>query len=185
MDIEYEFGRFWYPRINKILEVLEDDEVKVEVVQRGETLQGRAVSKKTGTVLEKHLSAAWPYYWCKVLGKECIDMGKFAESMKRDLAKKGEVPQAKDTMFSKEFPALWDLITCTRFSDGSLRTPATLIMFVEDGMWKACLSDRETGRVAFVTADCQNALLPSLEDALQTGKLDWRVSRQGGQKKGR
>lgn len=80
------------------------------------------------------------------------------------------------------YPTLMEYLAEDRYEDGSARRTATLLIFFDQGDWKGCLNDRDTDRVAFVTATCPTALLAVLEDKLTSSSIEWRAS-QGGSRK--
>lgn len=67
--------------------------------------------------------------------------------------------------------ALW--MSCERFREKSRILP-TIMLFVEDGRLKACLSDKERKKVAFMTFESVETLWESLEAKFVQGDLDWR-----------
>lgn len=74
-------------------------------------------------------------------------------------------------------PALHEYMSLPRWADGSVRETATLIIFVDDLVYKACLNDRATGKVGFVTAATPLTLFELLEERLQTDSMDWRAAK--------
>lgn len=81
-----------------------------------------------------------------------------------------------------DYPTLAEFLTSTAY-DGDLpgsRQTATLLIFAQDGMWKACLRDRQEMRSAWVAAALFNDLLPVLENALGDAGLVWRDDRASG-----
>lgn len=81
---------------------------------------------------------------------------------------------ASDPAFASKCPALWEYLTLAVWEDGSVRELSTLILMVEEGRWKACLSDKANDRTAWRTADTLAGLLEALEAGLAGGGLDWR-----------
>jgi len=57
-------------------------------------------------------------------------------------------------------------------------------VFVEDGVLKGCLNDRDAERSVFLAADSLESLLDDLEAGLANDSLQWRAKR-GPAKKGR
>mgnify|MGYP006969506679 CR=1 FL=1 len=86
--------------------------------------------------------------------------------------------------FREAYPALSEYLTCCQHEDGSPREPSSLSIFAEHGSFKACLNDRDTGEVAFFTADCALDLFEIVEAGLVGHTADWRVSKakRGGRK---
>jgi len=62
--------------------------------------------------------------------------------------------------------------------DGKPRETASVTVFVEDGVCKAAFSDRDGGYVLFRSSPSLEGLWDALEDALTSGKADWRASRR-------
>lgn len=73
-------------------------------------------------------------------------------------------------------PTLAEFLESTTFGDGSPRIVPTLTLFLEQGVLKACLNDREEGMIAFISAGSLTGLLEALEEALILDTLDWRPS---------
>jgi hypothetical protein len=99
---------------------------------------------------------------------------------------KGEV--AKDAAMSKECPVLHAFMTQLE-EDGKARTPSSLVVFTEDGVWKGCLTDRDANVKLWRTGDNVQKLLQAFEKALASGQADWRrgydPAKAGKGKKGR
>lgn len=85
--------------------------------------------------------------------------------------------------FAKKHPALWEYLTVDSYDDGTAREVATLLLFTEDGLFKACLNDRATSRTCWMSATTVGGLLGLLEEALQGDNAEWRTKREGGPKK--
>jgi len=80
------------------------------------------------------------------------------------------------------FPVLCEFLTSTAY-DGDVagtRQTATLLIFAQDGAWKACLRDRQEARAMWVAAALWDDLLPVLEDALSNNSGVWRDDRASG-----
>lgn len=105
------------------------------------------------------------------------------------MVKKSEDPRprgedgqvATDTVFAKRHPELWSHLADEQYEDGSPRERSTLMVFVEDGLVKLCLNDRDQNRTAWISALTLQEAMGALEKGLAGGRLDWRVKRpQGG-----
>lgn len=91
----------------------------------------------------------------------------------------GKQPPSKaDEAWMLKHPALVEFMTLEAFDDGQLRQTTTVLLFSESGVYKACVSDRDGGRVAFVTAGGLVSLLDAVEAGLQQSSLDWRPARK-------
>jgi len=83
--------------------------------------------------------------------------------------------------FSASYCALVEFLGVSRWPDGTPRVPGTATLFADDGSWKLCLSDKDSQRIAFVTAGSPTEALERAEAGLRAGSLDWRAQRpQGG-----
>jgi hypothetical protein len=71
---------------------------------------------------------------------------------------------------------VYDLLTDGTWEDGSRRALATLLLFAEGSNWKLCVSDRATGRVAFVTGRTPEDVIAITNEQLLEERLDWRTA---------
>jgi hypothetical protein len=78
--------------------------------------------------------------------------------------------------WGKKYPAICEFLSLLSWEDGSSRVPGSLILFWEDGSWKACLNDKDTNRVGFLSAATPTDLLGSIEKALCSDRIDWRAA---------
>jgi len=105
------------------------------------------------------------------------------------LRRKGQAPQgnglesaAVEDRLAGQLPVLWSFLSATEHVDGTARETGTILVFVEGGLVKACVRDREVGEVAFVTGVGLENLLGRIEQGLDAGSLDWRAERQKGRR---
>jgi hypothetical protein len=75
------------------------------------------------------------------------------------------------------FPALVEELALGEWSPGEPRETSTLLVFVEDGLWKACLHDRDAGKSCFVSAVSMGELIARVEQGLREDDLEWRDKR--------
>lgn len=73
-------------------------------------------------------------------------------------------------------PGLREMLVADRFPDGSTRLTSTLLLFVEAGVLKACLHDRDQGMTAWASGASLGDVLEALEGGLQADTLNWKVS---------
>jgi len=85
-------------------------------------------------------------------------------------------PTVTDPFMEQSAPLLHALLTLTSWK-GDKRTPATLILFAEDGRYKVTVNDRQSARVAFVTLDSTEGMLEYLESLLADDGLEWRKAK--------
>jgi len=82
-----------------------------------------------------------------------------------------------DPEFSKSYPALHEYLTADQYPDSTPRARSTVSIFVEEGLWKACLNERDQGLVLFVAEERFGALVEALELLLQEDRVPWRKSK--------
>ncbi len=82
-------------------------------------------------------------------------------------------------------PTLRSYLFDTSWADGSPRQPATLLLFVEGGFWKCCISDRACDRNAFLSSRTLGGLFEALEEGLATDRVEWRRKGPGGPRRGK
>lgn len=94
--------------------------------------------------------------------------------------------QASDPDFGKTHPLTHGFMTEREGEKkGEFRETASLTMFCEDGVFKACLSDRETGATLWASHATLKGTLDALEKALGSDDPGWRVRKPQGQAKGK
>lgn len=70
--------------------------------------------------------------------------------------------------------ALLEFLSAAVYPTGEPRQTGTLLLFVEEGRVKACVSDRDQAAVAFVTGSGLLSTLSLVEESIREGTLDWR-----------
>lgn len=90
----------------------------------------------------------------------------------------GKGAAASDADLAASCPALHEFLTLCQLPDGSARTPATLLVFSEGGLWKACLNERDAGLNLWATAESLQSLWCELEARLTAPVVDWRPSKR-------
>jgi hypothetical protein len=78
------------------------------------------------------------------------------------------------------WPNLIEFLTSLKWGDGSRRVSGTVLVFVDDGRMKCCLSDRDQGLVAFAVAGSILELFDAAEGLVARSDADWRPMRKGG-----
>jgi hypothetical protein len=87
------------------------------------------------------------------------------------------------TEFVERWPELYLWLTQEAYEDGSDRKTSSLSLFFDGGLLKVMLNDRDTGRVAFTTAEGLLDACDSLERQLAEGTVVFRRSAFAGAKK--
>lgn len=85
----------------------------------------------------------------------------------------------EDVAFQNRYPALFEYLTLA-WEAGAARKTATATLFSEEGRFKICLNDRESGCTAWCAGETVLEALDSLEGHLRAGDADWRVQQTGG-----
>jgi hypothetical protein len=85
--------------------------------------------------------------------------------------------EPNDPEFLVEYAGLWEHLTCHMYEGGGPRVTSTLLVFVEDGLFKLCLNDRDNGQVAFLSAETFSEALKDVDQKIIEGRLEWRMSR--------
>lgn len=89
----------------------------------------------------------------------------------------------RDDVIGNSREILFDFLVERVWSDGRPRQTASLLIFVDEGQWKACLNDRDSGSVAFVSSSSVGGLLDAISDGLRGDSLDWRRGRDQGKRR--
>lgn len=84
---------------------------------------------------------------------------------------------ATDHDLNERCPASHEWLAEQSWEEGKPRKTGTMMIFAEQGRWKACLHDRDQKRTCFVSAATLMALLGAVEDVLANGGGDWRADR--------
>lgn len=87
--------------------------------------------------------------------------------------------------FSTSHPALWEYLTLTRWEDGTPRQTASFTVFLDGCVLRACVNDKDGGRVAFASSETWEGLFEALEGLLADDAADWRRNRESGGGKAR
>lgn len=91
-------------------------------------------------------------------------------------------PRADASDWAAYYPAIAEYMTLDEL-DGAPRATMTVLVFVEGGLWKCRVLDREEDKQAFVTAKSLTQLMDAVEAGLVADSLDWRGVQQWGKKK--
>jgi len=96
---------------------------------------------------------------------------------------RGHDAVASDREFCERFPSLADFLHLAAWPDGDRRETGTMLVFVEDGLWKACLNDRDGDCYAFLSAESFEGLLSSADGGLGGNSVEWRYRANKGRKR--
>lgn len=96
----------------------------------------------------------------------------------------GSAHQVSDEDFRKRFPTIMEYLTEVTWEDGTARESSTVTTFIEDGLFKCALNDRDGHRSLYVTGDTFKKAMEALEKAVSGTAADWRAWQAKG-KRGR
>lgn len=103
------------------------------------------------------------------LGSFTMKEGTYGHKPKEE----GEARPAPSKEFS-DLPLLWEFLVHRAFESGKPRARGSLTLFFQDGHWKACISDKHSDSIAFVTDDSLLGLAYAIERGMHAYSLDWR-----------
>jgi hypothetical protein len=85
--------------------------------------------------------------------------------------------KVEDKDFAKEAPTLLAYLQEDAWPDGQDRQRSSIVLFVEDGMLKACLSEKDTSSTLWASSRNFWGILEALEGRLTEDAPDWRKSK--------
>lgn len=106
--------------------------------------------------------------------------------MKR-LSKPDQGPQVpvvpKDDWLIENCPLLIDYLTNTRYDDGAVREVSTLNIFIQDGVFKVAVNDRDAEASLYASGETLQLALAAAESRLNANVADWRFWKSAKAKK--
>lgn len=107
-----------------------------------------------------------------------------SRNRKPDESTTGGLPSVvQDDSFREKFPTLVDFLCLGSWEDGSRRQTGTILVFMEDGLWKCCLNDRDGDCYCFLASESFQGLLSSANDNLDRNSCEWRFRTNKGKKR--
>ena len=89
-----------------------------------------------------------------------------------------------DPRMMASLPHLVEYLTCDKWEDGTARQVSSITIFVDEGMLKASLNDKELQRSLFRTSNDLLSLFEALEAAVGQGDAaDWRTWKNAGKRR--
>jgi hypothetical protein len=88
------------------------------------------------------------------------------------------VSAAPSTGYWAKLPTLCEWLSATTWEDGSSRSTGTVMVFAEDGRWKAWVHDRDASMGCFVSSETLDGLWSAVEKAVGASGGDWRPDRK-------
>lgn len=126
-----------------------------------------------------------PVSWGCSPGMEWTLMAKWVRQVVQRNAAQRESLSALGQRWVDDHPAMWEYLTLDTDDAGKERLTSMLCVFVESGVVKVALQDRQEGLSLWVSAQSIPEALDALEARLQAGDGEWRQSKGGGQGRGK
>lgn len=79
--------------------------------------------------------------------------------------------------------AIWEMLTCDKWDDGTPRQRGTLLVLCDGGIVKLWLNDRALKRAAWVSGDSLEAAMEALDHGIAEDNLPWRPQEDTKRKK--
>jgi len=92
------------------------------------------------------------------------------------LRESGQQAVFSDEEFAREYPTLYIFLSATEDDQGKPRTVSTLMVFIEGGMAKAMLKERDHDASLWVSSSSILGVFAAMEGALCKQPIDWRKS---------
>lgn len=80
-----------------------------------------------------------------------------------------------DASFSKRYPHLLMYLSETKWDDGTARVPSSFTVFLEGGMVKVALNDKDGQRSLYSSSETLQGALDAIEGHLASDTGDWRA----------
>lgn len=139
-------------------------------------LQGKLAPKvefSDGSTIWLPVSCAVPDWVSLTLSERQEVMAKFIRKAEDQVKDKKAVAAVKDAEFSKRWPAIFELVTCSVFDDGKPRATSALYIFGEGGEVKGNITDRQLNEVCWATGAGFFDFLDTLEARIVGGDGVW------------
>lgn len=98
--------------------------------------------------------------------------------------KGGESSPFPDSKFAKDWPAVYEYMTESKYPDGTARKTSSLTLFCEDCQLKLCLTEKNEGLVLFAAGKTLQTALNALDGLLAGEETPWRKSQYGATQRG-
>jgi len=129
----------------------------------------------------QHLASwpAWhPVHWPDNYEEVRAAVAKFVRRAVERVSASREAASIEGRNFESSHPAIMEYLTLAVNDDQTPRETSMLCVFVEDGLVKLAVQDRQEGCSLWVTAPSIPEALAAAETKLVTGQGEWRQSRQ-------
>lgn len=104
-------------------------------------------------------------------------MARFLQEPSKNGTKELALTPLDAAAFGEAFPALFEFMSLARWESGKARILGSLTLFMEQGLVKCCVSDKDARLMAFVGASGLVEVLEEVEKQLAEGCVSWRQAR--------
>lgn len=123
--------------------------------------------------------SVWPYPWAmRARGYEELYTEAVVAIMKRRAREDANAlgsPTKDGAKMAERHPNLTEYLTADKWDDGDERQTSTLLVFTDDGIFKAVLNDRAEERALWASGASYLDALDALEAMLASGEGEWRA----------
>lgn len=109
--------------------------------------------------------------------RRCTFMSFFKRPGKSGRGPGGPDGESMPDCLAQRAPTLGHFLCDEVWPDGECKSRSSLVVFVEDGLFKACLTEKDSNSVLWASCKSFDELLESLEARLTDDQPDWRKGR--------
>jgi len=104
---------------------------------------------------------------------------------KAEDARSGRIAVSPDSLgaYWAALSDLTDFLSVVAWPDGTSRQTGTLMVFMEDGLWKCWLNDRDGAQGTFVSSPTVDGLLRAADACINDPGHPWRMAKQTARKR--
>lgn len=86
------------------------------------------------------------------------------------------LPKWTDDDFMKDLPEFTSFLMDEQYVSGERRVTGSISFFVQEGVLKAAVNDKDRNAVAFISAQGFYELLQLINDGIKDDSLEWKLS---------
>jgi len=113
-------------------------------------------------------------------GPRIVEQAGLSMAMTRPKSNPKEVAgsQVLDEVLKEVWPDLHAFLTEMLWDDNKKRITGTILLFCEDGLWKARLNDRDAKVTGWVSGESYEGLMEGVDRAIGNGSIQWRADKR-------
>lgn len=109
-------------------------------------------------------------------------MAKFVRKREGSPGGAGSAVRVEPCAWAISTPALWEFLTLDKWEGGEQRRGGTVLVCVDQGIFKAWINDRDGSCAAWCSAATLEGLWEAVEAGLRDGSHEWRPTEPRSQK---